>query len=100
MRRSVRYRPTGQSEGAGSPEREAPPSPPKPSFATDIKPLFEPFASAMMWRFDLTDYEAVLANCQTIADRLGQDMPPPPFPLLTDDQQALFARWIANGCPR
>ena len=43
-----------------------------PSFERDIRPMFAPFASAMMWRFDLTNYEAVMANSQTISQRISQ----------------------------
>ena len=73
----------------------------KPSFERDIRPMFEPFAAAMMWRLDLTNYRAVLANAQTISERIsdpGNPMPPPPFPMLTSDQIALFKSWMDNGC--
>jgi len=71
------------------------------SFARDIVPMFAPFASAMMWRFDLTDYSAVVANAQTIYGRIstpGNPMPPPPFPMLTAAQIQMFQDWMNDGC--
>ncbi len=71
------------------------------SFARDIVPMFAAFASAMMWRLDLTSYEAVMANAQTIAGRISDPnnpMPPPPFPMLTAAQIKLFNRWMSEGC--
>lgn len=55
-----------------------------------------------MWRFDLTSYEAVVANAQTILGRISSKsspMPPAPFPPLSDDQIDTFSRWINQGCP-
>ncbi|HET9627258.1 MAG TPA: hypothetical protein VFP84_38120 [Kofleriaceae bacterium] len=70
------------------------------SFARDIRPMFEPFAAAMMWRFDLTDYTAVMANASTITGRIadGGGMPPPPFPPLTAAQVQQFKDWVSQGC--
>jgi len=103
MRKSIRHR-----ERAGQPAPGAPPAalaavaaPAPLSFARDIRPMFEPFAAAMMWRFDLTDYTAVMANAQTIANRIastGNPMPPPPYPMLTAAQIARFQDWINQGC--
>lgn len=75
------------------------------SFATDIAPIFSPFRAAMRWRFDLLDYDNVVANKDIILQRISLPtadvpMPPPPFPKLTDQQIATFAEWIKEGCPR
>jgi hypothetical protein len=81
----------------------AAPAQPQPiSFATDIRPLFQQFQGPMAWRFDLTDYDAVLGNAENILQRIssaGNPMPPPPFPPLTRDQIATFQEWINQGCP-
>lgn len=72
------------------------------SFAQDIAPLFQQFQGPMMWRFDLTSYEAVCANAETIWDRIsssGSPMPPPPFEPLTQEQIATFRRWMHEDCP-
>jgi hypothetical protein len=74
---------------------------PKLSFERDIRPMFAPFAAAMMWRFDLTDYTAVMANAQHIYERIstpGNPMPPPPFPMLTAAQIQRFHDWMNDGC--
>ena len=42
---------------------------PATSFAKDIVPIFAPYRDNMLWRFDLTDYDAVQANAR--ADRGG-----------------------------
>lgn len=41
------------------------------SFAQDIAPLFQQVQGPMMWRFDLTSYEAVSANAETIWGRIA-----------------------------
>lgn len=72
-----------------------------PSFAIDIRPMFAPFAAVMMWRFDLTDYNAVVANAKRILERIsdpGAPMPPPPFPMLTAAQIQLFQDWMTGSC--
>jgi len=73
------------------------------SFSNDIQPLFNQFRGQMMWRFDLTNYEHVKANANTINNRLAHadiygPMPPPPFDPLTSDQIQLFEQWIKDGC--
>jgi hypothetical protein len=71
------------------------------SFERDIRPMFAPFAAAMMWRFDLTNYTAVMANAQHIYARIstpGNPMPPPPFPMLTAAQIQQFQDWMNDGC--
>jgi len=75
-------------------------APPSVSFETDIRPIFAPYQERMAWRFDLTSYQAVMANAQTISDRIsGGGMPPPPFDPLTPEQIALFQTWMSDGCP-
>ena len=70
------------------------------SFSNDIMPLFNQFKGQMMWRFDLTDYEHVKANAQTIYGRInGGGMPPPPFDPLTPEQIQTFRQWMDEGCP-
>jgi hypothetical protein len=70
------------------------------SFANDIMPLFKQFQGPMMWRLDLTNYDAVKANAQTIWDQIStQSMPPPPFPPLKDEQIATFKVWMDSGFP-
>lgn len=72
------------------------------SFANDIMPIFKQFQGPMMWRFDLTDYAAVVANAQTIYSRISSTsspMPPPPFPPLTAAQIQTFQNWMNQGCP-
>jgi hypothetical protein len=70
------------------------------SFANDIMPLFKQFQGQMMWRFDLTNYEQVKANAQTIYNRIsssGGPMPPPPFDPLTLEQIQTFQQWMSDG---
>ena len=70
------------------------------SFANDIRPLFKQFQGPMMWRLDLTSYDAVKANAPLIFDQIStRHMPPPPFPLLSDEQIATFKAWMNQGCP-
>ncbi|MES1245627.1 MAG: hypothetical protein ABUT39_28735 [Acidobacteriota bacterium] len=73
------------------------------SFANDIMPLFKQFQGPMMWRLDLTSYDAVKANAQTIYGLISaappNNMPPPPFPPLTDEQIATFKAWMDTGFP-
>jgi hypothetical protein len=72
------------------------------SFANDIMPLFKQFQEPMMWRFDLTNYEAMVANAQTVYNRIssaGSPMPPPPFDPLTQEQIQMFQDWMNQGCP-
>lgn len=72
------------------------------SFARDIAPLFAQYSDQMMWRFDLTSYDAVRGNAQLILGRIqSQDavMPPPPFDPLTQTQIDTFQTWIEEGYP-
>lgn len=76
------------------------PQPPQVSFANDIMPLFKQFQGPMMWRLDLTSYDAVKANAQTIFNQIStQGMPPPPFQPLTAEQIATFGAWMKAGYP-
>jgi hypothetical protein len=70
------------------------------SFASDIGPLFKQFQGPMMWRLDLTSYDAVRANAPLIFDQIStRQMPPPPFPPLSDEQIATFKAWMNQGFP-
>lgn len=102
MKQSVRFR--AASAAAKNPQPRAQATLPEPpaqvSFANDIMPLFKQFQGPMMWRLDLTNYDAVKANAQTIWDQIStKSMPPPPFPPLTDAQIATFKAWMAEGYP-
>lgn len=73
------------------------------SFQRDIAPLFAQFKDQMMWRFDLTSYDAVKGNADLILFRLqggNGPMPPPPFDPLTSTQIDTFQRWINEGFPQ
>jgi hypothetical protein len=72
------------------------------SFAADIAPMLAPYRDNMLWRLDLTDYEAVKANATAIRDHIdpsGGDMPPPPLPPLDPGDIGVFQAWITEGCP-
>ncbi len=72
------------------------------SFASDIMPIFKQFQGPMMWRFDLTSYDAVKTNASTIYSRISSTsspMPPPPFPPLSAAQIATFKQWMDEGYP-
>ena len=75
------------------------------SFASDIAPIFGPFRSNMLWRFDLTDYEQVKANAELIRVFITGDpdfprMPPANYgPPLSATQIATFQQWILEGYP-
>ncbi len=105
MRQPVQYRSASAAAKDPKPLRgEQPqPAPPKPaqvSFANDIMPLFKQFQGPMMWRFDLTSYDAVKDNAQTIYGQIStQSMPPPPFPPLNAEQIAMFKVWMDEGFP-
>jgi hypothetical protein len=101
MRQSIRFRQAAQQAPPAQAAASAA-APPIPSFATDIMPIFKQFQGPMMWRLDLTSYEAVVANAATIYSRIsdpGNPMPPPPFPPLTQEQIDTFNTWMQNGCP-
>ena len=70
------------------------------SFSNDIMPLFNQFTGQMMWRFDLTNYDQVIANAQTIYGRInGGGMPPPPFdpPINTSGTTSTPDIWMASA---
>jgi hypothetical protein len=73
------------------------------SFARDIAPVLAPYCDNMMWRFDLSQYEAVKANAKLIYANIspadGAQMPPPPLPSLRPSEVALFNSWMTEGCP-
>jgi hypothetical protein len=104
MRQAIQFRQAAQkAQPAPDPAAPAAPAQPAPvSFATDIMPIFKQFQGPMMWRLDLTSYEAVMANAATIYGRIsdpGNPMPPPPFPPLTAAQIQTFNQWMLQGCP-
>lgn len=68
----------------------------------DVQGIFAPFTSQMMWRFNLGSYDDVCANAQIILLRIKTfgDMPPPPFPPLTEGQIQTFENWVNAGCPQ
>ncbi len=73
------------------------------SFARDIAPVLAPYHDNMVWRFDLTDYEAVKANASLIYTNIsrtdGSQMPPPPLPPIRPIDVAMFNSWMTEGCP-
>lgn len=73
------------------------------SFENDIAPIFKQFAGQMRWRLDLTNYAEVQANAELIYQYIqypSPQMPPAPFPPLTEQQVSDFAWWKDNGFPR
>jgi hypothetical protein len=101
MRQAIQYRQAAQ-KAQPAPAPAAPAQPAPVSFAADIMPIFKQFQGPMMWRLDLTSYEAVMANAATIYGRIsnpGNPMPPPPFPPLTAAQIQMFNQWMLQGCP-
>lgn len=94
MKQPVQYR------SASAAAQQAKAQQPQVSFASDIMPLFKQFQGPMMWRLDLTSYDAVKANASTIWDQIAsKSMPPPPFPPLSDAQIATFKAWMSSGFP-
>jgi hypothetical protein len=70
------------------------------SFAKDIVPILRQFRGPMLWRFDLTRYEDVKGNAKAIYGQISTNqMPPPPFPPLTEEQVRLFKAWVAEDFP-
>jgi hypothetical protein len=106
MKQSVRFRAASaaakqpqprkaraQAEPAAAPSSQV-------SFANDIVPIFQPYRDPMMWRFDLTSYDAVRANAEIIFGQIStQSMPPPPISPLTAAQIATFKAWMDEGYP-
>ena len=79
------------------------------SFATDIKPIFQQYQEPMMWRFDLTDYNAVKENAKLIQEQINPSicdgvvtppqMPPSNFPPLSEDFLKTYDEWVEAGSP-
>jgi hypothetical protein len=70
------------------------------SFARDIAPVFNAYKAQMMWRFDLTSYDAVKGNAELILGQIKtKSMPPPPFDPLSQTEIETFEQWIQEGCP-
>jgi hypothetical protein len=70
-----------------------------PGFARDIRPLFrESDRDAMMFAFDLWDYNDVCTNAQDILERLA-DGSMPSDGEWPDQQITQFRRWIEVGMP-
>lgn len=74
------------------------------SFARDIAPIFAPYRAGMLWRMDLTKYEHMKRNADAVYAQIhspdgAPNMPPPPYPPLTDEQVALFRTWMEQGFP-
>ena len=78
------------------------------SFEKDIVPIFRQFRDSMMWRLDLTSFDDLKANASMIYNQIlwtpgtpvtPQNMPPPPYPPLTQAEIALFKAWMDGGFP-
>ena len=68
------------------------------SFAADIRPLFhQSDIEAMAFLFDLSDYEAVKANAESIHERLA-DGTMPCDAAWPAERVASFRRWVEEGC--
>lgn len=89
-----------QFRSASAAAQKAQAEQPQVSFASDIRQLFQQFQGPMMWRLDLTSYEAVRSNADLIWGQIAsKSMPPPPFPPLSDEQIATFKAWMVAGFP-
>ena len=75
------------------------------SFEKDLMPFFNQYRGPMLWRLDITDYNAVRTNAAMIYDRIsaspssGSTMPPAPFDPLPQQVIDNFATWIKEGFP-
>ncbi len=70
------------------------------TFNNDIKPTFAPYRDPMMWRFDLTNYEAVKHNSKQILYYIRtKQMPPPPREPLSKCFVDNFKQWMDDGYP-
>lgn len=70
------------------------------SFERDIAPLFTLYRAGMLWRFDMTKYEDVKAHARPILARIRNgNMPPPPYPSLTEAEIARFVAWMQQDYP-
>jgi hypothetical protein len=69
------------------------------SFESEIRPLFRTDdADAMSWAFDLTSYEDVREQAESIYDRLADGSMPCDDPWPTERVQR-FRDWIDAGTP-
>ena len=69
------------------------------SFEQQIKPLFrERDRQAMTWAFDLWSHDDVAANGDAILDKL-RDGTMPCDGAWSDEQIAVFQRWVEAGSP-
>lgn len=94
MKQPVQYR------SASAAAQQARAALPTVSFESDIVPIFQPYQGNMMWRFDITSYDAVKANANLIWSYISaKAMPPPPLDPLSDEQIATFKAWMAAGYP-
>jgi hypothetical protein len=70
-----------------------------PGFGRDIRPLFrDKDVDEMRFAFDLSAYQDVRDNAESIEERLS-DGSMPCDGGWTDEQIALFRRWMAEGFP-
>lgn len=72
------------------------------SFQRDIAPIFAPYRPAMLWRLDLTKHDDMMRNAEAVYAQIHSldgppNMPPQPYPPLTDEQVALFKAWMEQG---
>lgn len=94
MKQPVQYR------SASAAAQQARAAVPAVSFAGDIVPIFQPYRDNMIWRFDITSYDAVKANADLIWSYISaKAMPPPPLDPLSDEQIATYKAWMAAGFP-
>lgn len=73
------------------------------SFANDIKPILQQYMGQMMWRFDMTNYEAVKGNAAQIQSFISlqngpPQMPPMPWSGLSQQEVDTFNKWVGDGC--
>ena len=70
-----------------------------PSFERDIRPLFRSVdQESMEWAFDLWKYQDVRDNAEVIMGRLEMRSMPCDIDW-TEEQLALFRRWMEAGMP-
>jgi hypothetical protein len=73
----------------------------KTSFENDIQPMFAQYRDRMTWRLDLTAYQDVKSNADTIYGLIeSKQMPPANQGSLTDDQIKTFKLWMDQGYPQ
>lgn len=73
-----------------------------PLWELHIRPMFRlTDRDHMLFRFDLFDYDQIVAHKDDMVARIDTDMPPAstggPWP---EEWRALFDRWVRAGCPR